>query len=332
MNNVFDAAVRPRMSTDHMDVAIAMRVRGRIAQILASQSSSLSLVVNHPNLSGGKLLRSRLLFAAAPTDENALERCVDLCAVLELVHLATLFHDDVLDAAEFRRGKRTLCAEFGNKNAIMGGDFVLAKALLHLSKTASLEAVQVVSKAVVDVFSGELLQQENTGRVDIHLEEYVSTISLKTGALFRAACELAWILADQPTMPSMASFGTHAGLLYQIIDDHNDYFGNPAIGGKPIGQDFAAGVPTLPLILGLQRSGIESEVRYLFCETSRAPKDFRRMHELLVQAEVPTASSAFIDDIAQKALVHLEYKTTEARLQNWFQTLQHVLVTQAKEA
>jgi geranylgeranyl pyrophosphate synthase len=114
-----------------------------------------------------------------------------------------------------------------------------------------------------------------------------------------------------------------------MIDDHNDYFGNPSESGKSIGQDFASGVPTLPLILGLQSPEIESEVRHLFCETARAPDDFRRMHQLLTRADVLGASNAFISDMARKARIYRKFDTAEDKLHLWFETLQRVLVTHA---
>jgi octaprenyl-diphosphate synthase len=327
MTNVLDAATN--LSPAYAGSPVAHRIRRKIGEILATESPSLRTISSHPSLDGGKMLRSRLLIAAMAADDGAaIERCVNLGAVLELVHLATLFHDDVLDAAEIRRGKRTLCAEHGNKGAILGGDYLLSKALLHLSRTASLDAVRVVSQAVSDVFSGELLQHESSGRVDIAIDDYLYTISLKTGALFRAACELACLLGDERLMAALSAFGAHAGLLYQLIDDHNDYFSDPTVAGKPLGQDFISCVPTLPLILGLQTRSIAAELQSLFGNTPRSIEHFTRALQLLRSAGILQASSDFITDVANRAKQNLGVATDINGVLEWFDILQHTIAAQ----
>jgi geranylgeranyl pyrophosphate synthase len=202
---------------------------------------------------GGKRLRPLLvLLSAGPPDDDAPD--VVRCAVaVELLHSATLVHDDVLDAADLRRGLPTVWAAAGRDMAIAVGDLLFSRAFAELALTGSLAAVRTLSRASSALAEGELLQREDAWNADVSVERYLRRCELKTAALFEASCELGAQHGAHGTEHGLRAFGRRIGLAFQLLDDVLDVSGPPERTGKPRGTDLLDGTVTLPLIIARER-------------------------------------------------------------------------------
>ncbi|HSI73135.1 MAG TPA: polyprenyl synthetase family protein [Fimbriimonas sp.] len=201
---------------------------------------------------GGKRLRPAFVTLAAratalPFD---LSRTRRLGAGLEMIHMATLIHDDVIDHSTTRRGKPTAAAEFGNTAAILSGDVLLARAMRLLSEDGDLEVIQTVSQSVIEVAEGEVRELEVRGQFDLHEEDHLEILRLKTASFIQCCCEVGAILtkATPEVRNALSTYGHHVGMAFQIVDDLLDYRGDKATTGKPVATDFREAQATLPLI------------------------------------------------------------------------------------
>lgn len=204
----------------------------------------------------GKQLRPVLVGLSANAVGSLQPAHVTGAAIVELVHLATLVHDDVIDAAGVRRQQPTVAARFGNRTAVLLGDCLFAHALKLASGYPTTEICRAVSTATKAVCSGEILQTLRPGRVDQPVEQYFRILQLKTAELFALACELGALLATHqaPHRTALRRFGLEFGTAYQIFDDCLDVFGNEQSAGKTLGTDLANGKVTLPILLAHQRA------------------------------------------------------------------------------
>ncbi len=191
---------------------------------------------------GGKRLRPVLVFLSAPLEERVGEGPLAAGAAVELVHMATLVHDDLLDAAALRRGRPTVWAAHGPSAAGATGDYLFARAFSELADSGDADAVALLAGAALALARGEALQRRQVNRPDTSVDEYLRRCSLKTGKLFEAAC----ILGGGP---SLGEFGLALGVAFQIADDILDCTGAEGATGKAPGVDLRDGTPTLPLIL-----------------------------------------------------------------------------------
>jgi geranylgeranyl pyrophosphate synthase len=192
---------------------------------------------------GGKRLRPLLVFLATPDRLRGSERPLAGGVAVELVHMATLVHDDLLDRAALRRGRATVWATHGEHAAKAVGDYLFARAFAQLAATAGAEAVALLADAALALARGEALQRRQAFRPDTSVEEYLARCSLKTGKLFEAACLLGGGRRE------LGAFGLALGIAFQIVDDILDCAGDHVATGKASGVDLRDGTPTLPLIL-----------------------------------------------------------------------------------
>jgi geranylgeranyl pyrophosphate synthase len=196
---------------------------------------------------GGKRLRPVLVFFATPRERRHSERTLAAGVAVELVHMATLVHDDLLDGATHRRGRPTAWAAHGEDAARAAGDFLFARAFSQLAAAADAAAVSVLANAALALARGEALQRRQAYRPDTSVEAYLVRCSLKTGKLFEAACLLGG------RRPELGAFGLALGVAFQIVDDILDCAGTLGETGKAPGIDLRDGTPTLPLILAARR-------------------------------------------------------------------------------
>ena len=203
----------------------------------------------------GKRLRPGLVFYAGWTNRLPGSELVRAAAVVELVHLATLIHDDILDGADMRHNSPTLAARYGKHTAVLLGDALFAHALKLASDFPTTEVCRLVSVAARQVCSGEICQTFERGNARLSIDQYFRIIRLKTAELFEVSCRLGALLSSQDTAyaDACALYGRHLGIAYQIFDDITDIGGNEAGIGKTLGTDFASGKFTLPTLLYLLR-------------------------------------------------------------------------------
>ncbi|MDB4665292.1 polyprenyl synthetase family protein [Verrucomicrobia bacterium] len=205
--------------------------------------------------SQGKQLRPALVGAVAGANERFSPELVKAAVIIEMVHLATLVHDDIMDGAETRRRRPTLCAQSGNEISVLLGDCLFARALELASEYPTTEVCRLVSKATRNVCSGEILQTLRFRKVIHHRKDYLETLRLKTAELFALSCELGGLIRGMSpaSVDCLRDFGFSLGTVYQIYDDCVDIFGNEDDVGKSLGTDLATGKLTLPVLLTLEK-------------------------------------------------------------------------------
>lgn len=255
----------------------------------------------------GKRIRPALVFLSGWRGEGVVAPdLVRAAAVVELVHLATLVHDDIMDGAEVRRSRRTAAREYGTTSAVLLGDALFAHALNLATQFPSTEVCAAVSESTRRVCSGEIVQTLRRGSMNVTRADYQRIIDLKTAELFRVSCVLGARLAGSaPGYVDAASrFGRHLGIAYQIYDDLADFFGEEKKIGKTLGTDLASGKLTLPLLVLMERlSADERDTLHAEIRGDRPPQLARRLQQMselnvfdavaeAVQAEAATAVAA----------------------------------------
>jgi octaprenyl-diphosphate synthase len=203
---------------------------------------------------GGKKLRPALLMLSAHALDYRGSHHHTLAAVVEMIHTATLLHDDVVDESELRRGHATANANFGNAASVLVGDFLYSRAFQLMVTVDDMRVLQILSDATNVIAEGEVMQLMNSGNPEVDEQRYLDVIRRKTAKLFEAATRLGAVLgkAHPATEHALARYGMHLGSAFQLIDDVLDYTGDQAAIGKNLGDDLAEGKPTLPLIRALQ--------------------------------------------------------------------------------
>ena len=203
---------------------------------------------------GGKKLRPALLLLTAHSLGYRGAHHHTLAAVVEMIHTATLLHDDVVDESELRRGHATANASFGNPASVLVGDFLYSRAFQLMVTVDDMRVLQILSDATNVIAEGEVMQLMNSGNAEVDEQRYLDVIRRKTAKLFEAATRLGAVLgnATPATEDALARYGMHLGTAFQLIDDVLDYTGDQSAIGKNLGDDLAEGKPTLPLIRALQ--------------------------------------------------------------------------------
>ncbi len=209
--------------------------------------------------SGGKRLRPLLVLLAARACGYQGDKHLELAAVIEFIHTATLLHDDVVDASELRRSARTANAIWGNEAAVLVGDFLYSRSFEMMVSIGSMRVMEILSTTTNTIAEGEVLQLLNCHDPDTSEELYRDVIRYKTAKLFEASAQLGAVLGkqSQATEQAMARYGMHLGTAFQLIDDALDYGSSGADIGKNIGDDLAEGKPTLPLIYAMRNGSPE---------------------------------------------------------------------------
>ena len=229
------------------------RVERRLEDVAAGHGAALERHAAETLSAGGKRLRPILVFLCA--GDGGSDDLVRAAVSVELLHMATLVHDDVLDRADLRRGRPTVYAAGGPDAATATGDLLFSRAFAELAATGSREAVAVLSTASTALARGELLQRADAWSADVSEDRYFERCELKTARLFEAACRLGAILgAPGPaTAGALGDFGNRIGVAFQVFDDVLDVSGPTERTGKPRGTDLLDGTVTLPLILARRR-------------------------------------------------------------------------------
>lgn len=227
-------------------------LEARLRVVAKSHGSTLGEHACATIEAGGKRLRPLLVFVAAGPSAAGHDAALRAAVAVELVHSATLVHDDVLDAAVLRRGRPTVVASAGRSIATATGDLLFSRAFAELAGGGSAEAVRVLSDASSALVQGELLQREDAWQLQTTRERYLRRCDLKTARLFRAACELG-ALAGNDNAALLGEFGERIGIAFQLLDDVLDVSGPAERTGKHRGTDLLDGTVTLPLILARER-------------------------------------------------------------------------------
>ncbi|MFM7620546.1 MAG: polyprenyl synthetase family protein [Alphaproteobacteria bacterium] len=221
------------------------------------KSPLIKEISHHLIKSGGKRIRPVLLILSAKLcqlDNDS--RVYNLACAVELIHSATLLHDDVVDVSEIRRGKKTASAIWDNKFSILVGDFLFATAFEQMVKSNNMQALQLLAKTSAIIADGEVMQLENSHDLGINLDKYLEIIMAKTAILFSASTEIGAIISNSSDLKikALRNFGKNLGMVFQIIDDILDYTAKEQDLGKDLGNDFFEGKVTLPIIYTYQNA------------------------------------------------------------------------------
>jgi geranylgeranyl pyrophosphate synthase len=247
------------------------RIEERLAAVTAGHGELLAEHAGSTIAAGGKRLRPLLVLVAAGPEATG-DGMVRAAVAVELVHSATLVHDDVLDAADLRRGRPTVVAAAGRDIATATGDLLFSRAFAELANNGRIDEVRVLSAAGSALASGELLQRADAWDASVPVERYLERCELKTARLFQAACELGALEsgAEDGRVGVLGAFGRRVGLAFQLLDDVLDVSGPADRTGKHRGADLLDGTVTLPLILARER---DPELAALDVRAVRSPAD-----------------------------------------------------------
>jgi octaprenyl-diphosphate synthase len=233
----------------------------RYKQVLHAQNTLVDKVTRYVLKQQGKQIRPALVLLAAQLCGGVNESSYRAAIMVELLHSATLIHDDVVDGAEMRRGLASINALWKNKISVLIGDYLLSRGLLYSLEFKDYGFLHMVSEAVRRMSEGEILQIQKTRSLDISEEDYLSVISDKTASLISSACAMGAMSAttDEATIASLKSYGEYLGLAFQIRDDLLDYTGDSKKTGKEMGIDIKDKKITLPLIYSLRHAPISEQ-------------------------------------------------------------------------
>jgi len=269
-----------------------------IRRRLQSDAVLIRQIAEYIIAGGGKRLRPALVFLAAGATGYRGEHHIELGAVIEFIHTATLLHDDVVDESELRRGRKTANSEFGNAASVLVGDFLYSRAFQMMVGVRSMRVMEVLSDATNAIAEGEVLQLLNAHNSATSEASYLEIIRRKTAKLFEAAAQLGAILggAGDGLEQGFARYGMHLGIAFQLIDDALDYSGDAAQTGKNLGDDLNEGKPTLPLIYVMQHgSRQQAELVRLAIEEGG-----RDGFEEVLEAVRSTGALEYVRDMAKR--------------------------------
>jgi len=239
-------------------------VEEKIKSKLISDVELVKKMTDYHLDTGGKRLRALLTLGSAKIcGYSKGTRDINLAACVELIHAATLMHDDVIDNGSVRRGKKTLNSIWNNHSSILIGDYLLSRCFEMMVEDGNIEVLKLLSSTSSKIAQGEILQLQHQGEVDMLEETYLKIISAKTAELFAAATKVGAILSDMNSKEKEALefYGRNLGLTFQIADDTLDYNSELKLFGKKIGQDFYEGKITLPIILLFQKADDKEKKR-----------------------------------------------------------------------
>ncbi len=278
--------VPPKLSAIQDPVRESLeRVGDEIRRIVLSDFDDIEEVNEHLLFMRGKLFRPTLLLLSSRAAGRDHDDALTLAAVVELVHLATLVHDDAVDHSALRRGLPTVNALWTHQVAIIMGDYLYSRGVSELARIGNLEALAVLANAANEMSVGEMRQLTSYDALDFTEEDYYRLIAAKTASLMSASCEMGAIAGAPEHREALARFGHSLGMAFQIADDLLDYTGTEAVTGKPTGHDLRERKVTLPLVEALARADDEEqrEIRSFFTRVDPTDDEIARMVEIVVE-------------------------------------------------
>jgi octaprenyl-diphosphate synthase len=257
----------------------------------------------------GKHLRPALVALGAKALGEPNEEHVTIAVIIEMVHLATLVHDDVMDEAEIRRGRLTLAANWGNEIAVLFGDCLFANALKLAASFPTPDICRAVAMATNTVCAGEILQTQHRRDFQFTREKYFKVLEMKTAELFALSCELSGRLsgASAEQRAALRQFGLAFGTAYQVYDDCLDLFGSETAAGKSLGTDLAKGKLTLPVLLAWGQAELSDRKRLEELVRNWQPASLSRLTPLLAKSGALGASLASMSQYLETARQALQY-------------------------
>lgn len=299
----FSSAVAQLRALTDLDLEA---VNQEILSRLDSPVGMIPQLAGHLINSGGKRLRPMLTLASARLFDYDGDDHIKLATAVELIHGATLLHDDVVDGSALRRGASTANIIWGNKESVLVGDFIFSRAFELMVEAKNLEVLQSLSHASGVIAQGEVLQLTTQKNISATFETYLSVVQAKTAALFAAATEVGALVAgrSKAEQAAMRRFGEHFGVAYQLVDDALDYDGFETSLGKTVGDDFREGKMTAPVVFAIARARDDEKSfwRRVIAEGRQNPEDFQKACQLMKRDGAIDDTLACAEGYTQKAL------------------------------
>jgi octaprenyl-diphosphate synthase len=283
-------------------------VEEQLHESVRSEQPLLTEISNYIITSGGKRMRPAvaiLIFKATGGEDP--EKVIKVASAFELIHSATLIHDDINDHGEMRRGRQAAYKKYGTQKALIAGDFLFVKSFA-LGGAFDEKVISVVADACTGIAESEMLQSDYEHDQDTNVDIYISIIEGKTARPFEAGARVGSYLADATpaVMEAMGSYGMNIGIAFQIVDDILDVTGDEVVLGKPQGNDIMDGKPTLPLIIAMQDKEHGERKRQIFRKDRKGPEEVAEAIALIKRTGALEASSDMAEEYANKALLDLE--------------------------
>lgn len=265
--------------------AQVVQVGEEIRRIVFSDFPMIEEVNEHLLLVQGKLFRPTLLLLSSRVGGQPSPEALTLAAVVELVHLATLVHDDAVDHSVLRRGMPTVNALWTHQVAIIMGDYLYSRGVTELARLGNVDALGVLAQAANEMSVGEMRQLTSYDALDFSEEDYERLIAAKTASLMAAACEMGSLAGVPAHRQALRRFGHNLGMAFQIADDLLDYTGSEAVTGKPSGHDLRERKVTLPLVWALPRADEreEAEIRDFFTRVEPSDEEIAGIMEIVAR-------------------------------------------------
>jgi len=276
--------VPPELSVIQAPVRSSLdRVGDEIKRIVLSDFADIEDVNEHLLFMRGKLFRPTLLLLSSQVEGERPDDALRFAAVVELVHLATLVHDDAVDHSVLRRGLPTVNALWTHQVAIIMGDYLYSRGVSELARVGNVDALAVLANAANEMSVGEMRQLTSYDALDFSEDDYYRLIAAKTASLMAAACEMGALAGAPGCREALARYGHSLGMAFQIADDLLDYTGVEAVTGKPTGHDLRERKVTLPLVSALERatSTEDAAIRSFFTLVDPSDDDIARVVEIV---------------------------------------------------
>lgn len=281
-------------------------VEHEIDKYVVANDPLLTETSSHLLRAGGKRIRPAFALLAGKFFDYDLKKLLPLTVALEIIHMASLVHDDVVDASVTRRGRPTVKAKWGNRVSMHTGDYLFARSLVLISQYQDPRISQVLSRVSVEMCQGEIQQIACSFDADQKLRDYFYRIKRKTALLISASCQLGAVVTGAPDkmIRALTKYGYHLGMAFQITDDILDMVADEKVLGKPVGGDLRQGIITLPVIYALEHSPEKERLRELVTKQDKSEKEVQETIGLI-------KASGAIDysfDIANKYLVKAKHE------------------------
>ena len=279
------------------------QVEDRLDEVARTAPLEMIDQLKHALKDGGKRIRPALTLLTGKFYKYNLDLLLPMATGVELLHTATLIHDDTIDDSQLRRGKASIKHRWGNSNAVLLGDYLFATSAGMVAETRNIRVIKLFAQTLMTICTGEI--EESTSIFNKSRERYFQTIGDKTASLFAAATESGAVLSKAPedVVQSLKSYGYNLGMSFQIVDDILDFVGQKETLGKPIASDLSKGIFTLPVILLFERHESD-EVREAFEKDSR--RGTKQLTEMVYNSSVLDEGYRIAQDFASRACSALE--------------------------
>ncbi len=282
-------------------------IETELEKALNSSSHLLNEASLHLLQAGGKRIRPVFVLLSAKFGDYQIERMKHIAVPLELIHMASLVHDDVIDDSNMRRGRHTVKAQWNNRVAMFTGDFIFARALEYVTVIDNPRAHQILARTMVEICNGEIIQIEDKFRMNQHIKDYFRRIKRKTALLIESSCELGAVVGgvDEQNIRRLKRYGYFVGMSFQIIDDILDFTATDKELGKPAGSDLLQGNITLPMLLLKDDAPMQPYLEKIIAGTL-TEEERMKMLQYVRHSDAIKQATAISDKYLQKALKEVE--------------------------